>query len=142
MTPEGKVNGRYSKLESAKLAAERLELVKARHELHVGRNGHEVFDSPWGCYDLTVARQLAQQRGQPDLLTVKDWAEAARQHLVCTSQPDRPGSIVVLTTTRRGLTSSLVVDGYAKILHAHEQKVEQLECILLNADDSQLVQIS
>lgn len=142
MTSDGAVHGRYPKLEGAKLAADRLELRNQRQELQVGRNGHETFDSPWGCYDLTVARQVAQQRGQPDWLPVKDWAEAAKPHLVCTGQPESTRTILVATTLHHGFIKSLVIDGYAKILRAHEQKIGQLECLVLTQTDTELIKIA
>jgi hypothetical protein len=142
LTPDGAIHGRYPKLEGAKLAAEWLELRGRRQELKVGRNGHEVFDSPWGCYDLTVARQIAQQRGQPDQLQVKDWAEAAKPHQVCVSQPESTGPILVATTLHHGLIKSLVIDGYVKILRAHEQKVEWLDCLVLTQDDTELIKVA
>jgi hypothetical protein len=142
LAPGGLVHGRYPKLESAKLAAEQLELHRIRQEHQIGRNGHEVFDSLWGCYDLTVARQLIQQHGQPDWLHVKDWADAAGSHPICTEQPAHDGPIIVLTTNRRGLTTSLVIDGYARILQAQVQGTIQLECLVLDEFYSELVKIS
>jgi hypothetical protein len=142
MSPVGETIGRYPKLMGAKEAAEAREVLKQKQEFQVGRNGHAVFDSTWGCFDLTVARQLAQQRGQDDWLQVKDWAEAAKGHTVCLEQAEPPGPIIVLTTNRRGVLASLVVDGWAKIVQAHEQKIGQLDCRVLDLNDTALVRIA
>ena len=126
----------------AKEAAESREVQKQKQELQVGRNGHEVFDSLWGCFDLTVARQLVTQRGQLDRITVKEWAELAAKYQVCLDQLEAPGPIVVLTTNRRGVLSSLVVDGWAQILRAHNKKIEFLDCQTLDLCDTDLVRIA
>jgi hypothetical protein len=90
---------------------------------------------------LTVARKIAQERGQPDWLQVKDWAEAASPHAVCTDQVDHDGPVLVVTTLRHGRTTSLVIDGYAKIFQAHAQQVGQLDCVLLTQEDAELVKV-
>jgi hypothetical protein len=140
LSPQGELMGRYPKLMGAKEAAENREVLKQKQEFQVGRNGHEVFDTPWGCFDVTVARKLAPQRGQADHLVVQVWAEA--KHQACLTQPETTGPIVVLTTNRRGVLASLVVDGWAQILRAHAAKAEQLDCLVLGLEDTALVRIT
>lgn len=139
--PEGQIVGRYKKLMLAKEAAENREVKLQRLSLGVGRNGHDVFDSPWGCFDLSVARQLATQRGQADKIVVKKWAEDADKHPVCIMQPQASGPVIVATTQRRGVLASLVIDGWGQVIAAHGRGEEVLDCLVLDLSATELVRL-
>jgi hypothetical protein len=125
----------------AKKAADTREVLLQRQALGVGRNGHEVFDSPWGCFDLTVARQLAQQQGQHDKIQVKEWAEGAAKNPVCSTQPRAPGTVIVVTNDRRGLLTSLIVDGWAQVIEAHSNDEAVIDCLVLDQQATALVKL-
>lgn len=156
LLPDGSIGGRYPKLFLAKEAAEKREQQRQRDALGVARNGHEVFESMWGAFDVTVATKLAEEHGEQGTIGVESFSKLLRKtsadglsftvgigindEHVPTVDLTKP-VILVQLMTRDGAVTPMVIDGWHRIAKAQRQGVAELPCLVLSEEDSELVKL-
>ena len=154
--PNGNLWGRYPKLYQAKEAAEKYEAQVHRDKLGVGAQGHEIFTLMGRQFDVTVATEVAQERGEAHDLVVSGYFRLLQKNLddhrftmgisvnqehVPTVDLEKP-LIVAQLTTRGGDVNHMVIDGWHRIAKAEREGRDTLPCLLLSIEDTQLITVN